>query len=164
MALKIDAGGDQKHAILLQWPYCDVVNDKSIIHMLQSVFTIENRTLPLACSKPTPSISCSLCGTVQSPLYRKFICSCINLFTTARIRNAEHFRRLCDYEIITKMVITPDVLKWFWLFLVCMLSYSSCTQQCKCEVCSTLRRRDKSWQLDLSENQHLPHKNWCHFY
>jgi len=33
--------------------------------------------------------------TVQSPLFRKSICACRNLFTTARIRNAKHFWRLC---------------------------------------------------------------------
>jgi len=33
--------------------------------------------------------------SVQSPLYQKSICACINLFTTARIHNTEHFRRLC---------------------------------------------------------------------
>ena len=43
--------------------------------------------------------------TVQSPLYRKSICACINLFTTAGIRNAEHFRRLCGKA-------RPEVMHW----------------------------------------------------
>jgi len=42
---------------------------------------------------------------VQSPLYRKSICACINLFTTARIRNAEHFRRLCG-------IARAEVMHW----------------------------------------------------
>ena len=42
---------------------------------------------------------------VQSPLYRKSICACINLFTTAPIRNAEHFRRLC-------VIAGPEVMHW----------------------------------------------------
>jgi len=101
---------------------------------------IEDMRLNRGVIKATPNRKCYTCTRKCAPcspiaiVPEAHMClACINLFTTARIRNAEHFRRLCGIarpEVMhwaqKKRVITPDVLQWFRLFLVCKLS---CTQQ-----------------------------------
>ena len=54
-------------------------------------------------SLTVPCLGSRLVRPVQSPLYRKSIHTCINLFTTTRIRNAEHFRKVCG-------TATPEVM------------------------------------------------------